>query len=383
MKKTFSIICMLLVSAILLTLPTFAAGVSKAPYEELGQDLYATGADYAPKAIAIDGVIGDEEGWVAVTPDGADLNVVTSTMAKAKSSKVLTIEHKYDSQLQNLPKVEYFVAQDNDYVYFAMKYSDNPTIYKFIKDDASNKNSFLTYVRLGFNANDYTEQLCLYTDGHYIAKDTAKGDYPKWTRYPLVMNGMADNSKFVAKTDDDTDLIEKIHLDSIMKEAKEGRCNVRTYEAKLSKAEITKLYKSTFGSADGVDFKTMFIGVSSSDYSWENGAPDVDFCVVHGTVLDEATATANGVNTFLPDMIYFGELSATESSAVVTEAPAGDVGGNSGDVEKPLDEGAATNEEPVVTTGSNGCGGAVSLAGIALLAALGTCTTFVAKKKED
>ena len=30
-----------------------------------------------------------------------------------------------------------------------------------------------------------------------------------------------------------------------------------------------------------------------------------------------------------------------------------------------------------------GCGGAVSLAGIALVAALGTCTTFVIKKKED
>ena len=128
MKKTFSFICVLMVVAMIMAVPAFAAGVSEAPYASLGQDLYVTGADYAPTAIEIDGVISDGEGWVKVTPDGADLNVVTSTMAKAKSSKVLAIETKYDSQLQNLPKVEYFVAQDSDYVYFAMNYRDNQTI---------------------------------------------------------------------------------------------------------------------------------------------------------------------------------------------------------------------------------------------------------------
>ena len=306
MKKTFSIICMLLVVAMLFATPAFAADVSEAPYASLGQDLFVTGADYAPKAIAIDGVIGDDEGWVKVTPDGADLNVVTSTMNKAKSSKVMTIEHKYDSQLQNLPVVEYYVAQDGDYVYLGIKYFENPTIYKFIKDDA--KNTMLTYLRLGFNANDYTEQLCLYSTGQYKTQGTAKDPFPAWADYPLEVVGAADNEKYVEKTNANTSIIEKEYLDSRLEQTKEGRYNLRTYEIKMSKKGITDLYKEVFGNADGVDFKTMFIGVSSCDYSWENGAADVDYNVVHGTVLDEATATANGVNTFLPDMIYFGEL---------------------------------------------------------------------------
>ncbi len=372
MKKTFSVICALVIVAMLLAVPTLAAGVSEAPYASLGQDVYVTGESYAPSAIEIDGVIGDDEDWVKVTPDGADLNVVTSTMSKAKSSKVLSIETKYDTQLQNLPKVEYYVAQDSDYIYFAMNYCDNPTIYKFIKDDASNKNSFLTYVRIGFNAKDYTQQLCLYSDGHYIAKDKEVGAYPKWTRTPLLVKGIADNNKYVEKTD--ATIIEKEHLDSRMKEAKDGRWNVRTYEVKLNKKAITELYAKTFGNADGVDFKTMFIGVSSSDYSWENGAPDVDFNVVHGTVVDEATATANGVNTFLPDMIYFGELS---KEGAATNAPAGETNVPTIGADDPIDEGET---EPAV---AGGCGGAVSLASIALVAALGTCTAFVAKKKEN
>ena len=41
--------------------------------------------------------------------------------------------------------------------------------------------------------------------------------------------------------------------------------------------------------------------------------------------------------------------------------------------------------EPAATEPAKegGCGGAVSFAGLALVAALGTCTAFVAKKKED
>ena len=385
MKKTFSFICVLMVVAMIMAVPAFAAGVSEAPYASLGQDLYVTGADYAPKAIEIDGVISDGEGWVKVTPDGgADLNVVTSTMNKAKSSKVLAFENKYDTQLDKSPKIEYYVAQDNDYVYFAMEYSDNSAIYKFIKEEA--KSQFLTYVRLGFNANDYTQQLCLYSDGHYITQGTASGAYPTWTRTPLRVRGIADNNKYVEKTDAEAGVVEKEHIDSRMKvEIKAvygGKWNVRTYEVKMSKNAIVDLYKKTFGNADGVDFNTMYVGVSSSDYAWRNGAADVDYNVVHGTVLDEATATANGVNSFLPDMIYFGELAA-ETVAPATDAPTGDSNAPAGDVEdKPLDEGEIDNSEPIVTTGSS-CGGAVSFAGIALVAALGTCTAFVAKKKEN
>ncbi|MBR2387744.1 MAG: hypothetical protein IKB02_03140 [Clostridia bacterium] len=372
MRKTLSIICMILVVATLLTVSTFA--VSKAPYEELGQKLFVTGNDYAPKAIAIDGVINDDEGWVAVTPNGTDMYAVTATMNKANSAKVLEIDHTFDSQLQNMPKVEYFVAQDSDYVYLAIKYYENPTIYKFIKTEA--KNSMLTYVRLGFNANDYTEQLCLYSSGQYKTQDKAVDPFPKWTDYPLEVQGVADKTKYTAKTNADTGIIEKEYLDSRMEQSKDGRYNLRTYEAKLSKAKIKELYASAFGSADGVDFKTLYIGVSACDYAWRNKAEDVDYRVVHGTVLDEATATANGVTSFLPDMIYFGDVTKED-------APAGEtvptVGADE-PIDKPIDEG---DVGAVTEPATAGCGGAISLAGLALVATLGTCTAFVAKKKDN
>ena len=57
----------------------------------------------------------------------------------------------------------------------------------------------------------------------------------------------------------------------------------------------------------------------------------------------------------------------TEDAADATE-PVADATEPTGDVTEPA---------------SGGCGGAVSFAGIALVAALGTCTAFVAKKKED
>ena len=67
------------------------------------------------------------------------------------------------------------------------------------------------------------------------------------------------------------------------------------------------------------------------------------------------------------------ETEAPETEPV-TEAPAAD------DVtEAPATE-APVTEAPAA---EGGCGGSVAACGIALVAALGTCTVFVSKKKED
>ena len=96
---------------------------------------------------------------------------------------------------------------------------------------------------------------------------------------------------------------------------------------------------------------------------------------------------------FMFDLIIFGdentevqiadpfpvrpETEAPATEAPVTEAPAAD------DVtEAPAGEAdAPATEAPAAAEG--GCGGSVAVAGLALVAALGTCTVFVAKKKED
>ena len=64
-----------------------------------------------------------------------------------------------------------------------------------------------------------------------------------------------------------------------------------------------------------------------------------------------------------------------------------------GDVTDEIDvsTNAPVNQEPSTQPHSNlgtnitlsGCGGTVSIAGLALIAALGTCTVFVAKKKDE
>ena len=96
------------------------------------------------------------------------------------------------------------------------------------------------------------------------------------------------------------------------------------------------------------------------------------------------------VNT-IGDLIIFGdentvfepadpfpvrETEAPATEAPATEAPAGETDAPAGDdaTEAPVTEAPAAED---------GCGSSVTLAGIALVAALGTCTVFVAKRKED
>ena len=73
-----------------------------------------------------------------------------------------------------------------------------------------------------------------------------------------------------------------------------------------------------------------------------------------------------------------GELYPITDTTPAEESKPAD---NAGDTKAEAEETKAADGAADATEG--GCGGAVSLAGIALVAALGTCTAFVAKKKED
>ena len=69
------------------------------------------------------------------------------------------------------------------------------------------------------------------------------------------------------------------------------------------------------------------------------------------------------------------ETEAEETEAATTEAPATEAATTAAPATK-----APETEAPEA---KGGCGASVSVAGIALVAALGACTAFVAKKKED
>ncbi len=105
---------------------------------------------------------------------------------------------------------------------------------------------------------------------------------------------------------------------------------------------------TAFGYYDGMSFETIFDLIVFGD---EN------------TVIAPTNPFPEGADT---------ENEDTEPEA--TDAPVTDA---------PKTEAPATEAPVTETPDESGCGAAVSLAGIALVATLGTCTVFVSKKKED
>ena len=98
------------------------ATVVKAPYYALGQDAYFTGANYVPTGITPDGSINADEGWVDVTPKGVDATVANRVLGKVASNtaiaeKAVSDVHEFIFEQKN---EKYYVAQDEDYVYFAL-----------------------------------------------------------------------------------------------------------------------------------------------------------------------------------------------------------------------------------------------------------------------
>ena len=214
---------------------------------------------------------------------------------------------------------------------------------------------------------------------------------------------------------------------------------------KLNKAAIEAEYADAFG-AD-VDFDGIYIGVSASDYQWDDDKWDCySLFFVTGNVLAADDAEANGLNTWIPDIALFvddpnppeteeettteeevttepeeetteeevtseeevttepeeetTEAPATEApttEAPTTEAPTTEPAESEPTTEvAPVETEPATTEAPVTeapkteapTTEApaeeeKGCGSTVGVAGIALITALGACTVFAAKKKED
>ena len=138
---------------------------------------------------------------------------------------------------------------------------------------------------------------------------------------------------------------------------------------------MKKLYLEQFGvTLTDEDFNSIF--VSGGHRFREQGkvsASENQFNGTYGTLL---LNEANGRTDLIPDLIVFNSEKVepeTTEPAETEEVPT-----NENPTEAPESD-APVTEAPA----EGGCGGSVAAAGIALVAALGTCTAFVAKKKED
>ena len=165
-----------------------------------------------------------------------------------------------------------------------------------------------------------------------------------------------------------------------------GRTKQQVYtywEIEFDKELLLAFFNEMYAEGEGVEnLDTMLYSVSHFYGLSDNGyVPQTIWNGEFGEVADGAHA----MSAYTYDVVSFaeggnegegegegeGSTNAPETNAPETNAPT---------TNAPATE-APTTEAPAAE--KKGCGGSVSVAGLALVAALGTCTVFVAKKKED
>ncbi len=180
----------------------------------------------------------------------------------------------------------------------------------------------------------------------------------------------------------------------------DGQCAM-TMEFKFEKAVVAQAMNACFFTDYDTISDAMYFSLSTNQYQrnadvasqyykWAGNTDIRQILIDNPAAYTDFGIYEGSTREFLFDLIVFGdenteikiadpfpvrpetEPEETEPEVTepeVTEAPADETEAPAGETEAPADEG--------------GCGGTVAVAGIALVAALGTCTAFVAKKKED
>ena len=270
-----------------------------------GQDLYSTGANYAPTSeMNIDGAINADEGWVCLTPNYVKKQQVSGYMngsssrawwSADKGCSNMTTSTTYDAVWGLTSNYKFYVAQDAEHVYVAFE-EDVPYL-----ETGVGANNYVTlnvshsyYFRLGFNPDDYLQQLVLSSDS---GAPSATGLAASGTTFDTT----TDRSGIVVETS--------------AKNTYNGSSAWSKYtEVKLSKNKITAAYKASYGENTNVDFSTMFLMVSlngasnadtitkTGEYKGPNSGTwtnDVVRALYGGTVVKQ--------NVIVPDAIVFGE----------------------------------------------------------------------------
>ncbi len=376
MKKNLKVVSSaLFIFLILLSsfVEVFAAG--SPPLSVFGQNQYMTGENFCGKPI-IDGYIEDDEGWISVTPDGAKIIFTDTTVGAVESSSQISIVEPVSFtyldgepfDIYSLLQTKYFVAQDDDYVYLAVQQTVPNTPFKCGGDDfhIGDEKRLLTYVKLGFNHYDYTQQLTLFSRGDFVAQDEESEldgvVYEPWTLYPLVLNGIGDNANFTEKTGHG--IIESPSTDSAQGCLNDvvNNIDIRCYEVKLKKSAIKELYTEVFGfyAGEAIDFSSMYIGIT-----WQacttDGETKAPLCWANGTVQN----TNYMANSFIPDVICFGNVSIDTQSEESSQ----------------LENNELMDQQPQPHKKS-GCGATVSLLSIAFIVVQLSCTVFFSNEKD-
>ncbi|MBR2388069.1 MAG: DUF4886 domain-containing protein [Clostridia bacterium] len=285
----------------------FATSTHDTSLTELKQDIYSTGLK-AYKVNegdidATDGVIDDE--YVKVTPDAVD-HGPSHTYMQYTSNKGwngqsnLEIRNDWDAYAALLPDINYYVAQSDSHIYLVVK-EDVPYIAEGITVTGTESKVYSMndwgywFYRLGFNPNDYTQQICI--DNNTQSWFTASWIADNNNKYDISSAGVM-TSWARANTN-----------------YAEPRTQAwsRVSEIKLSKEAIKSVYSTNFGvTLTDEDLATMFIAVScqlyarrDNDYS-ETSSETNDRIgnPIYGVFTAESVASSE--NNVIPDVIVFG-----------------------------------------------------------------------------
>ena len=412
MKKFLAIVSLVLVFVMLASIPSFAED-----YEYTWEDpkdiekIYAS--DISGKAApVIDGVINpDEYGDVIVVTD----NYFTM------GDKFPELNYNVNEERIDQPaseKFEYYFAYDDKNIYIAFKdyggvWEEGSATAQFLDSleavDKGYRNFALRsnyYICLGFLLDDVTSYIELGC--------SSRG----WDESRILDMGTANKYPSVG------DIVEEIYLrkynaasgevfakcdvtGSLIPDVK-GNANqfegqfIAECEIKVSKEHIIDLLdenhymdiielsnacwlqitnRSYIGHADAEDNYGEPVTSYNRYFCNDIRGKKADY-VNYGVLEGDNLQILGSLLVFAPEgtpieMYKEAEIEEKSADATVTEAPAGDVTEDVAATDDPATEAPTT--EPT----KGGCGSSVSLAGLALVAALGTCTVFVAKKKED
>lgn len=404
MKKFLSIVSLLLVAMMVFAVPTFAEETEAEPVVLPAgvQKYYAN--DITGKTPTIDGVIGEGEyGNLTVR--------VSEPAAMVGDTGVFMTEGVFED-LRN-EYIDFWFAYDENNIYIAIHlgpsiYKDNGDQYK--KNDTTFRNN--TFFKMGFDLNDLTGTRIRFGGSSSTVhwNDLRYYEFNKANVAPVKTNTFV--TELITRKVDIATGADVTFGDLT---TTNGNANYadgaweQYIEMKIDKAAACQMLNECFFTDYDELPNAMYFAFDTNTYKAQGAAKDdgtekLEPCDVqywswmgktniagkHAEYADYGYYEGMNGCENLMDVIIFGDENTVlnnsnpfpvreETEPEVTEPEATEAPTTEDPTEAPTTE-APVTEAPAA---EGGCGSSVALAGIALVAALGTCTAFVAKKKED
>ena len=398
MKKFLSIIALML-AFMLVAVPMVAADEldGAAPAEDVAEDVAAWVAPVGIKTYYAENVEGK-------TP------LLDGTISEGEYGKAYRLENpipvsNYGANHQEEPVadptavseyIDVYFAYDENNVYIAI-YELGPELIEGNDNPVPARANWI--FNLGFDLNDLTAYFQMqgyktnvqWADTEFFYFEFGKKNSSPIKAYDLISEAV------IRKTDVATG--EDVGFGDLLsangnENYTAGQCEM-VMEFKLEKSVVAQAMNACYFTDYDTISDGMYFGLATNQYQRTKDAPgqyykwmgQTDIRGIQGQYADFGIYEGSS-REFLFDLVIFGDENTEvqiadpfpirpETEAPTTEAPTTET--PTTEVADDVTE-APTTEAPVA---EGGCGSSVALAGIALVAALGTCTAFVAKKKED